>query len=51
MARLAAANRYFIPMWFSFQTNFIPSHVKEFTSPMGFLELVNVERNVYIEDN
>ena len=49
--RLAVANRYFIPMWFSFATNFIPSYVKEFTSPMGFLELVNVERNVYLEQD
>jgi peptide/nickel transport system substrate-binding protein len=47
--RLAAANRYFIPMWFSLPTNFIPDYVKEFTSPMGFLELVNVERNVYLD--
>ena len=47
--RLAVANRYFIPMWFSLPTNFIPDYVKEFTSPMGFLELVNVERNVYLD--
>ena len=49
--RLAVANRYFIPMWFSMPTNFITQYVKDFTSPMGFLELVNVERNVSIEDN
>jgi len=47
--RLAAANRYFIPMWFSLPTNFIPDYVKDFSSPQGFLELVNVERNVYLE--
>jgi len=48
-ARIAAANRYFIPMWYSLPTNFIPEYVKEFASPQGFLELVNVERNVYLE--
>ena len=47
--RLAVANRYFIPMWFSLPTNFIPDYVKDFTSPQGFLELVNVERNVYLD--
>ena len=47
--RLAAANRYYIPMWFALETNFIPDYVKDFTSPQGFLELVNVERNVYLE--
>jgi len=47
--QLALANRYFIPMWWSLATNFIPDYVKDFTSPMGFLELVNVERNVYLE--
>ena len=47
--RLAVASRYFVPMWFSLPTNFIPGYVKEFASPQGFLELVNVERNVYLD--
>jgi len=51
VARIAVANRYFIPMWFSMPTNFITQYVKDFTAPQGFLELVNVERNVSIEDN
>lgn len=47
--QLAIANRYFIPMWYSYSTHFVPSYVKDFTPPMGFLELVSVERNVYLE--
>ena len=47
--QLAVANRYYIPMWFALETNFIPDYVKDFTPPQGFLELVNVERNVYME--
>ena len=47
--RLAVANRYIIGMYYSLPSNFVYPYVKEFVAPYGFLELVNVERNVYIE--
>ena len=47
--RLAVANRYIIGMYYSLPSNFVYPYVKDFVAPYGFLELVNVERNVYIE--
>ena len=48
--RIVVANRYIIPMYFSIPTHFLTPNVKDFISPQGFLELVSVENNVYIED-
>jgi len=49
--RLVVANRYIIGMWYEYPAQFKASYVKDFIAPRGFLELVNVENNVYIEDN
>ena len=49
--RLVVANRYIIGMWYEYPAQFKASYVKDFIAPRGFLELVNVENNVYIENN
>jgi peptide/nickel transport system substrate-binding protein len=49
--RLAVANRYIIPIYYALPTNFITPNLKDFIAPQGFLELVSVQNNVYIEDN
>lgn len=49
--RLAVATRYIIPMYYALPTHFITQNLKDFIPPQGFLELVSVQNNVYIEDN